>query len=136
MSKSQIRLSATERYRAAREQYVEASSQLIDALNKFGTLRSEIAQSEQNLKGIEAGWVRDGALDGLRNDRERDAMMDNMRRSAPGYTEIAVEVEGMRRALLCDVDPEIERLKTEQRIARLDIEFSIAELQAVSGESE
>lgn len=136
MDKTRVREAAMAVYRGARTRYIDTSQQLVALLGTHGDLRVNLNHDEAALKGIEAGWVRDGELDGLRNDRERDAKLECLRAEDEGYLAIVQRIEETKRALLASVEPDIERLKLELRLCRLDIEVVISELRVVAGEEE
>lgn len=130
--KSQIKQQIKNTFTASRQKYVEAAQQYVTLLNGQAECRVTINHAEANRKGIEAAWIREGLVVG-KNQVERDACLAELRDGHELYQRL-VDEEWTAKDALMRSEADVERLKMELRICRLDLEMSIGEMRVLAGE--
>jgi hypothetical protein len=134
-TKQAAREAAKQEFLRARGEYLKDVAIVTQTHDQQAELRASIKQHEDNMKGIEAGWVRDGQYRDFTNETQRAAQKRTLQETDEGFRALcairdeAVHMMSLNEATIRDAEYRI-------RLARYDMEWSITEGRMIAGEDD
>lgn len=125
-----------QQYQEARDRYVAHTTALVTALRDYGFAKTAIDEARATLRRYDAQFVAEGNLDGLKNEREREAAIEMYHASDNGYSTLLAFVATRERSIAIDLSPQIELAKYLRRLDERDLEYFVATLQMLAGIAE